>query len=52
VPERVSTATRCSTNTTAHAEIIMENSVFQARWLLIPIAGLALGFVLLGTAAA
>lgn len=30
----------------------MENSVFQARWLLIPIAGLAVSFTLLGWAAA
>jgi uncharacterized membrane protein YqhA len=30
----------------------MENSVFQARWLLIPILGLTICFVLLGAAAA
>ncbi|CAD7028602.1 hypothetical protein REJC140_02650 [Pseudorhizobium endolithicum] len=30
----------------------MENSVFQARWLLIPVVVLALCFVLLGMAAA
>lgn len=28
----------------------MDNSVFQARWLFIPIIGLVLGFTLLGAA--
>ena len=33
------------------SEDIMDNSVFQARWLLIPIASLVVGFILLGLAA-
>jgi hypothetical protein len=35
----------------ALSEEIMDNSVFQARWLLIPIASMVIGFVLLGVAA-